>query len=204
MTKNYNVPKTITNSKKPTAEIQTLSVAVMIDGKRIPVLDKDGEIVLNDEGLPKTKYEPWSDAEIENFKAIIASSVGLSEARGDKIVIKNMEFAKEDLSEAEAILRQRENREIIKNLTKYLMIGVLISLLFFIVIRPFIQWVTEDTVESIEDFLPKTIEELEKIQANQKLPGLEDALPTIEDKMNPEKIEGIYNSKIKKTELKYE
>ena len=35
-----------------------------------------------------------------------------------------------------------------------------------------------------------TIEELEKIQSNQKLPGLEDALPTIEDKMNPEKIEG--------------
>jgi flagellar M-ring protein FliF len=70
------------------------------------------------------------------------------------------------------------------------MIGVLISLFFFVVIRPFIQWVTENTIESIEDYLPKTIEELERIQANQKLPGLEDALPTIEDKMNPEKIEG--------------
>ena len=70
------------------------------------------------------------------------------------------------------------------------MIGIFITLLFFMVIRPFIQWVTENTVESIEDFLPKTIEELEKIQANQKLPGLEDVLPTIEDKMNPEKVEG--------------
>ena len=189
-TKNYNVPKTITKSKNPTAEIQKLSVAVMVDGKRIPVLDKDGEIVLSDEGLPMTKYEPWSEAEIANFKAIIASAIGIAPDRGDHIVIKNMEFAKEDLSEAEAILRQRENREIIKNLTKYLMIGILISLLFFVVIRPFIQWVTENTIESIEDFLPKTIEELEKIQANQKLPGLEDALPTIEDKLNPEKIEG--------------
>lgn len=189
-TKNYNVPKTVTKSKKPTADIKAISVAVMVDGKRIPMLDKDGEAMVNEDGIPMTKYEPWSDAEIENFKAIVASAIGISEARGDKIVIKNMEFAKEDLSEAEAILRQRENREIIKNLTKYLMIGVLISLLFFVVVRPFIQWVTENTVESIEDFLPKTIEELEKIQANQKLPGLEDALPTIEDKMNPEKIEG--------------
>ena len=101
-----------------------------------------------------------------------------------------MEFAKEDLSEAERILAERERKEIIKNLTKYLMIGILITLLFFVVIRPFIQWVTENTVESIEDFLPRTIEELERIQANQKLPGLEDALPSIEDKMNPEKIEG--------------
>ncbi len=189
-TRNYNVPKTVTKSKKPTAEIQNISVAVMVDGKRIPVLDKDGEVMLNEDGIPMTKYEPWSDAEIANFQAIVSSAIGITDTRGDQIVIKNMEFAKEDLSEAEAILRQRENREIIKNLTKYLMIGVLISLLFFVVIRPFIQWVTENTVESIEDFLPKTIEELEKIQSNQKLPGLEDALPTIEDKMNPEKIEG--------------
>lgn len=189
-TRNIRVPETRTNSKKPTAEIKRLSVAVMVDGKRIPMLNKDGEPILNEDGLPMTKYEPWSEAEIANFQSIVASSVGISEERGDQIVIKNMEFAKEDLSEAEAILRQRENREIIKNLTKYLMIGILISLLFFVVVRPFIQWVTENTVESIEDFLPKTIEELEKIQANQKLPGLEDALPTIEDKMNPEKIEG--------------
>ena len=189
-TRNYNVPKTITNSKKPTAEVKQLSVAVMVDGKRVPLLNKEGEVVMNDDGIPMTKYEPWSEAEIASFQSIVSRAVGIDAGRGDQIVIKNMEFAKEDLSEAEAILRQRENREIIKNLTKYLMIGVLISLLFFVVVRPFIQWVTENTVESIEDFLPKTIEELEKIQANQKLPGLEDALPTIEDKMNPEKIEG--------------
>jgi flagellar M-ring protein FliF len=189
-TRNYNVPKTVTQSKKPTADIQAISVAVMVDGKRVPQFDEAGEPILNSDDLPVTKYEPWSAAEIANFKAIVASAVGLNEGRGDSIVIKNMEFAKEDLSAAEALLRQRENREIIKNLTKYLMIGILITLLFFVVIRPFIQWVTENTVESIEDFLPKTIEELEKIQANQQLPGLEDALPTIEDKMNPEKIEG--------------
>lgn len=190
VTRNYNVPKTVKQSKKPTAQVQKLSVAVMVDGKRVPVLDEGGEPLYDEEGFPVTKYERWSEAEINNFRDIVASSIGLQEDRGDQITIKNMEFAKEDLAAAEALLRQRENREIIKNLTKYLMIGVLITLLFFIVIRPFIQWVTENTVESIEDFLPKTIEELEKLQANQKLPGLEDVLPTIEDKLNPEKIEG--------------
>jgi len=72
-TRNFNVPKTITKSKKPTADIQKLSVAVMIDGKRIPVLDKEGQVVLNEDGIPVSKYEPWTDAEIANFKAIIAS-----------------------------------------------------------------------------------------------------------------------------------
>jgi flagellar M-ring protein FliF len=77
-----------------------------------------------------------------------------------------------------------------RNLVKYGVIGLIIAMFFFFVVRPFIQWVTENTTESIEDFLPKTIEELEKLQSNQRLPGLEDALPTIEDKLNPEKIEG--------------
>ncbi len=115
---------------------------------------------------------------------------GIDEKRGDKIVIKNMEFAKEDLDSAEALLRERENRELIKNIVKYLAVGLTITLFFFLVVRPFIQWVTDNTVETVEDFLPRTLEELEKVQSQQKLPGLEDALPQIEEKLNPEKIEG--------------
>jgi flagellar M-ring protein FliF len=167
-----------------------MSVAVMVDGKKIPVLGKDGLPMLNEDGIPVTKYQAWSQEELQNFQAIVSSSLGINQSRGDKLVIKNMEFAKEDLSEMEAIMRARENRELMKNITKYLMIGAIISLFFFMVVRPFIQWLTENSVESIEDFLPKTIEELEKIQANQRLPGLEDVLPSIEDKLNPEKIEG--------------
>lgn len=189
ITRNYNVPTTVTKSKKPTAEVQNVSVAVMLDGKRVPVI-KNGETVLNEDGLAVTKYQAWSEAELANFQQIVTSALGIQASRGDKVVIKNMEFATEDLSEMEAIMRARENREILKNVTKYLMIGGLIALFFFMVVRPFIQWLTENTMESIEDFLPKTLEELEKIQANQRLPGLEDVLPSIEDKLNPEKIEG--------------
>lgn len=190
VTRNMAVPTVVTKSKKPTAEIQNISVAVMVDGKKVPVLDKEGLPTLNDDGIPVTKYQAWSQEELNNFQQIVSSALGINNTRGDKLVIKNMEFAKEDLAEMEAIMRARENRELMKNITKYLMFGALISLFFFLVVRPFIQWLTENTVESIEDFLPKTIEELEKIQANQRLPGLEDVLPSIEDKLNPEKIEG--------------
>ncbi len=189
-TRNYGVPSKVTQSKKPTAEITNISVAVMVDGKRVPILNENGVAKLSEEGIPVTQYEPWSQAELENFRQVVSSALGIDLNRGDQLTIKNMEFAAEDLASVEAMLERRENREIIKNLTKYLMIGIIITLFFFIVVRPFIQWVTENTVETIDDFLPKTIEELEKIQAGQKLPGLEDALPTIEEKINPEKIEG--------------
>lgn len=190
VTRNFNVPTIVTKSKKPSADVSQVSVAVMLDGKRVPVKDKNGAVQLNDDGLAITKYQAWSEAELANFQQIVVSALNIQPGRGDKIVIKNMEFATEDLAEMEAIMRARENREILKNITKYLMIGALITLFFFMVVRPFIQWLTENTVESIEDFLPKTLEELEKIQANQRLPGLEDVLPSIEDKLNPEKIEG--------------
>jgi flagellar M-ring protein FliF len=190
VTRNMAVPTVVTKSKKPTADISSLSVAVMVDGKKVPVLAKDGTPMLNDDGIPVTKYQAWSQDELNNFSQIVGSALGINQTRGDKLVIKNMEFAKEDLTEMEAIMKAREHRELLKNLTKYLMIGAMISLFFFMIVRPFIHWLTENSVESIDDFLPKTIEELEKIQAKQKLPGLEDMLPTIEDKLNPEKIEG--------------
>ena len=189
VTRNFNVPTTVTKSKKPTAEISNLSVAVMVDGKKMPVM-KDGMPLVNEDGVTITKYQAWSEEELQNFQQIVSSALGINQTRGDKLVIKNMEFAKEDLAEMEAIMRARENRELYKNIVKYLIIGAIISLFFFMVVRPFIQWLTENSVESIEDFLPKTIEELEKIQANQRLPGLEDVLPTMDDRLNPEKIEG--------------
>lgn len=189
-TKNYNVPSTVTRSKKPTATVKNITAAVMVDGKQVPMLDATGKPVLDENGQQKMRYEPWSEADLANFQAIISSTIGVSDRRGDKITIKNMEFVQEDLRAIEALEREKQNRELIKNLFKYFVVGFSITLFFFLVVRPFVQWVTDNTVESVEDFLPKTLEELEKVQANQKLPGLEDALPQIEEKLNPEKIEG--------------
>lgn len=189
-TRNYNIPSTVTRETRPTAGIRNITAAVMIDGKRVPVLGASGNPVFSEEGVAKVKYEQWSDADLSNFKDIVTSTIGIDEARGDKIVIKNMEFAQEDLTAIDAIIRGQENRALIKNVVKYAAIGLAITLFFFLVMRPFIQWVTDNTSESVEDFLPKTLEELEKIQTDKGLPGLEEAIPKIEEKFNPDKIEG--------------
>ena len=189
-TRNFNVPTTVTQSKKPAANVRAISAAVMIDGKRVAVLDENGAVQLDKAGNPVMKYEKWSAGDLENFQQIVASTLGTSEKRGDKLIIKNMEFAREDMTVADTLLKEQANRELIRNIVKYLAVGLTISLFFFLVVRPFIQWVTDNTIETVEDFLPRTLEELEKVQANQRLPGLEDALPQIEEKLNPEKIEG--------------
>lgn len=188
--KNFNVPSKVTKSRRPTATIKKITASVMVDGKRVNALDEKGKPVLGEDGRAVMKYEKWSESSLADFAAIVSSAIGITDKRGDQLVIKNMEFAQDDLATMETLLRERENRELIKNIVKYLAVGLTISLFFFLVVRPFVQWITDNTVESVEDFLPKTLEELEKVQANQKLPGLEDALPQIEEKLNPEKIEG--------------
>ena len=189
-TTNYNVPSKVTKLRNPTAKIKNISVAVMIDSKQIPVLDQDGVAVMDSGEIPRMMSEPWSEVDIEKFKAIVASSIGINLSRGDSIVIRNMEFAREDLSAIEAMMKQRERQALLRNIIKYVTVGLIMTLFFFIVVRPFIRWVTENNIESLEDLLPKTIKELEEVQSSQKLPGLEDALPNIEEKLNPTKIEG--------------
>jgi flagellar M-ring protein FliF len=189
-TRNYNVPSKVTQSKRPVAEVKNINIAVMIDGKRVPVLDEKGVGVLDENGQAKTKYTSWSEQEVQNFRDIVSSSLGISAERGDKVVIKNMEFVQDDLSAMDAVMKEQERKELMKNAAKYLAAGLLIILFFFMVVKPFIQWITDNTVESIDDFLPKTLQELEAIQQNQKLPGLEDALPNMDTGFNPEKIEG--------------
>lgn len=190
VTKNYQVPSKTVHAKKPSAEIRNVSVAVMVDGKRIPSLDKNGSPVINESGVVQATYQQWSEEEIQNFREIVVSSLGISQDRGDKIVIKNMEFIQEDLTAMDLMLKAQERNDLIKNAARYLAVGLLIALFFFIVVKPFVQWITDNTVESIDDFLPKTLQELESLQQNQKLPGLEDALPVVDDGLNPEKIEG--------------
>jgi flagellar M-ring protein FliF len=188
-TRNYTVPSVVTKEKKPAASVAKISAAVMLDGKRVTQINEKGKPVLKD-GKEVLVYEAWSQADLDNFKAIVSSTLGLDEKRGDILTIKSMEFVKEEVDTAAAIMRENANRELIKNIVMYLAVGLAITLFFFLVVKPFIQWITDNTLETIEDFLQKTIEELEKVQAGQKLPGLEEVLPEIEEKINPAKIEG--------------
>ena len=75
-------------------------------------------------------YQEWSQEDLQNFSAIVTSAIGLNTTRGDKITIKNMEFIQEDLTAVEQLMRERENRELIKNIAKYLSIGLVVSLFF--------------------------------------------------------------------------
>lgn len=175
----YEVPKTVKNSEKPMATLKRLSVAVMVDN-----------IQIADEKAPGGyRTEPVPQAKLDEYRALISNAVGWEKDRDPAIEVRSEAFFKEDLDAATKAAAATERNKMFMNLAQWVAVGLIFSLFFLFVVRPFIKWVTENTVESVEDFLPQTLEELEKVQARQVAQSLEDILPEIEEKVDPEKVQ---------------
>lgn len=179
---NYEIPKTIRRTTKPMGSVKRLSVAVVVDGKTIKAPGADGKI--------ESRVEAWAPEKLKEFETIVASAVGLDRKRGDSLEIKNMEFTHEDFEEVTRVIAEKERKSYVQNMIVYAVIGLTIALFFILVVRPFIKWITENTIDSVDTFLPQTIEELEKLQNQGNLPGLEEVVPIVPEKMDPEKTEG--------------
>jgi flagellar M-ring protein FliF len=176
----YEIPKTVKSSEKPMATLKRLSVAVMVDNVQIP----------DDKAPGGFRTEPVSKAKLDEYRAIVAGAVGWDKDRGDpEIIVTSQAFFKEDLDAATKAAQAAERNKLFMNLAQWVAIGLIFTLFFLFVVRPFIKWVTENTVESVEDFLPQTLEELEKVQSRQVAQSLEDILPEIEEKVDPEKVQ---------------
>lgn len=176
----YEVPKTIKNTEKPMASLKRLSVAVMLD---VPMARDPA-------AAGGVKPQELSEAKIAELRGIVANAVGWDKDRGDPpIEIKSIPFFREDLDAATQAAQLTERNRMFTDIAKWAALGLIFSLFFFFVVRPFIKWVTENTVDSVEDFLPQTLEELEKVQSRQVAQSLEDILPEIEEKVDPEKVQ---------------
>lgn len=176
---NYEVPKTTINEQKPMATLKRLSVAVMVD--TVPVADANAP-----GGFVQQKL---TEAQIAEFRSMVGNAVGWDKERDPPIEVRSMSFFKEDLEAANKAVQESERNRLITDIAKWSVIGLIFGLFFFFVVRPFIKWITENTVDSVEDFLPQTLEELERAQAKQVQQSLEDILPEIEEKVDPEKVQ---------------
>ncbi len=176
---NYEVPKTTRSTEKPMASLKRLSVAVMVDQTAIPDAKAPGGV----------RYEQMSDVKLAEFRSMVANAVGWDQTRDPQIEVKSIPFYKDDLAAAQKAAETADHNRLIGNIAQWLAIGLIFSLFFFFVVRPFIKWLTENTVDSIENFLPQTLEELERSQSKQVAQSLEDILPEMEEKVDPEKVQ---------------
>lgn len=181
-TQNFVVPKTVKNIKEAAGGLERITVSVLVDG--VMSLKK------NDKGEDEEAWAPRTPEEIAKFESIVKNAIGFSDQRGDAVKIETMRFEKEDFSESEKWMTTLERKKLMNSLLKWILLGGVISLFFFMVIRPFMRWVTDSFQDSVDDLLPRTIEELEELQSvDNSLPGMSSALPILEESLDPDKAE---------------
>lgn len=181
-TTNYDVPKTVRNIRESAGNLERVSVAVVVDGVMLTSTKADG--------TTETKWQPRSAEELRKYEDLVKNAIGFKADRGDSVKIENIQFQPEDFSEAEKILTTLERKKLIHALFKWALLGFSLALFFFIVVRPFMQWITDSFQDSVEEMLPRTIEELEELQSvDSTLPGMSTALPVLQESIDPEKAE---------------
>lgn len=87
-TKNFEVDKTITHTRLATGLLRRLSVAVVVDDRR--VTGADGKI----------KAQPYTPEEINRFTDLVKQAVGFDNSRGDQVTVTNVAFKAPDALEA--------------------------------------------------------------------------------------------------------
>lgn len=181
-TSNFEVPKTVRNIREHAGNLERLSVAVMVDGSKL--------VTAKEDGTEEAKWVPRTAEELKKFEDLIKNSIGFNAARGDTVKIENIQFQPEDFAEAERLLTNLERRKLLHALFKWALLGFSLALFFFIVVRPFMQWITDSFQDSVDEMLPRTIEELEELQSvDNTLPGMSTALPVLQESLDPEKAE---------------
>jgi flagellar M-ring protein FliF len=181
-TQNFAVPKTVKNILEAAGGIEQISVAVIVDGKVTQKANEDGTVQEN--------WAPRSPEELRQFEEIVKSAIGFNAKRGDVVKIENVQFSKYDFTESDKILTTLERKKLIHALFKWSLLGFSLALFFLIVVKPFMRWITDSFQDTVEDMLPRTIEELEELQSvDNTLPGMQGALPMLEDSIDPDKAE---------------
>lgn len=177
----YEVPQTVRKTTRSVGSIKKLSVAVIVDGKTVKT-EQDNKVI--------TKVESWPPEKLVELETIVAEAVGLDRKRGDTLDIKNIEFTREDFDETERIIAEQDFKDYVRHVVAYIVIGIAVLLFFFMVVKPFVKWITDNTIDSVDTFLPQTLEELERMQKGSSLPALEELVPVLPENIDPAKVEG--------------
>lgn len=129
VTTNYEVDKTVRYVQQPMGGLKRLSVAVVVNYKR--VVGKDG----------KVSILPLSEIEKNQITDLVKEAMGYSKDRGDTLNVVNSPFAGIDKEEAvkPPIWERPEAIELGMQGAKYLLLGIVLLILYLKVLKPMLK-----------------------------------------------------------------
>jgi len=130
---NYELNKTVKKIVQQVGNIKKLSIAVIVDG----TYSEEGK------GAKKQKkYNPRSEEEMKRLRTIVERAVGFDAKRGDSIEVANAPFNTAIQEEATKDLAEASKKELWYNMGRYGVTAVFIILLFLMVFKPLVSWLS--------------------------------------------------------------
>ncbi len=133
---NFEISKTIRSSISEIGEIRKMSVAVLVDGTYTTTTDEDGVEIRT--------YQPRSQEEMDQISALVKSTVGIDNERGDILEVVNLQFADiitDDMFEDDKIMGFEPSE--IKDLVEVIIVTIAILLVVLLVLRPMVGRILE-------------------------------------------------------------
>jgi flagellar M-ring protein FliF len=178
----YEVSQKVRRREKALGYVKRLSVAVLVNDIKRPASQGAG-------GAEQVAPVQVVDERTrETIAKLVRDAVGFVEGR-DSVSIETAVFAEQDFDKANAYLEQQERKQLLYTAIRYGSIVLFAALFFFLVVRPFFRWMAGLNAAKVETILPKTVEELEDIQDEEKtIPGFRN-LPLLNEDFDVEKAE---------------
>ncbi len=144
---NFEISKTVRSTVREVGEIKRLSIAVVVDGRYKPIEKPaaaegaDAKEKEDEDAKSEMTYEPRSQQEIDQITALVKSSVGFDESRGDKIEVVNMQFAsvdteQEDYTDENMLFGFDKNK--LLDVAEIGMVAIMIILVVMLVLQPMV------------------------------------------------------------------
>lgn len=122
-TRNFEVDRVLSHTRTPTGRIERLSVAVLVDHKRIT--GEDGEVTT----------QPLSQQEIDDVTRLVKEAVGFSQERGDSVSVSNVSFYEKPAEEEIEEPGMLESPAVFET-GRTVLAGLVALAIAFVVIRP--------------------------------------------------------------------
>jgi flagellar M-ring protein FliF len=175
---NFEISRTVRSTVREVGEIQKLAVAVLVDGR----------YVTNEEN--ENVYQPRSEQEMEQIRALVRTAVGIDANRGDQMEVINLQFAEIDVEPEgmdERMLFGFEKSDLLDT-AELLTVAIMIVLVVLLVLQPMVSRLMASESSEIDEEL-----EADLLAARPESPAL--AAPDIDDPegVNIEEEESMIN-----------
>ncbi|GGI53035.1 flagellar basal-body MS-ring/collar protein FliF [Oxalicibacterium solurbis] len=152
VTTNYEVDKTVRYVQQPMGGLKRLSVAVVVNYKR--VTGKDG----------KSSLQPLSDAEKAQITDLVREAMGYNKDRGDTLNVVNSPFATAHEEPLPPLWKRPEMIDMAIQAAKYVLLGIVLLILYRKVLRPMLNKLNPEPLSLTDETAGEGAEKVQEIE----------------------------------------